>query len=116
MTQRKANPPAPARADDSMTEPTPVTTNDRAPGESEQRFDTLAWLLEGANGLLGELRHNRLGLSEEFWAHARAARQESLLALRAALDAWIAHSESQEPQSTDQQKRRKRRGGIPVDF
>ena len=53
--------------------------------DRENAFNSLAWMLEGATGLMEELRHSDLGLSEEFWVHALAARREGLLALRAIL-------------------------------
>ena len=72
--------------------------------------------MEGATGFIEELRHNDLGLPEDFWVHAYAARKESLLALRAVLDDLIARSESQVQQEQEKQQRRERRGGINVDF
>jgi len=54
----------------------------------------LAWAVEGATGIVEELRHNDLGLSEEFWTHFYTARQESLLAARSFLDSLIQGSES----------------------
>lgn len=77
-------------------------------------FNALAWLLEGATGLIEEMRHNDLGLPEDFWVHAYAARRESLLALRAALDDLIEKTESAQRQVEEQQKRRERRGGIEI--
>ena len=50
-------------------------------------FTFSAWLLEGVVGLCEELQHNDLGLPQEFWTHAYAARREALLAARALLDA-----------------------------
>lgn len=84
--------------------------------ERENAFNALAWLIEGATGVIEELRHNDLGLSEAFWVHAKAARKESLLALRAALDDLIERSESQTQKAEEKQQRRERRGGINVDF
>jgi len=78
-------------------------------------FNSTAWLVEGAFGLLEELRHNDLGLSEKFWQHAYAARRETLLAMRAALDDLIAHTESATQQAKAQEQRQSRRGGIQVD-
>lgn len=86
----------------------------RPAGEREHAFNALAWLVEGASGLLEELRHNDLGLSEEFWVHANAAQREGLLALRAAIDSLIAKSEQAQKQQEEQQARRERRGGISI--
>ena len=52
----------------------------RPAGEREESFSAFGWLLDGATGLIGEIRHNDLGLPEEFWVHAYAARREGLLA------------------------------------
>ena len=77
-------------------------------------FNTLAWLLEGATGMFEELRHNDLGLPEDFWVHAYAARHESLLALQAVIDDLVKKSESAQRQETEKQQRRERRGGIEI--
>ena len=84
--------------------------------EREHAFNSLAWMLEGATGLMEELRHSDLGLSEEFWVHALAARREGLLALRAVLDELIEKSTQQTRQDAERQQRRERRGGIDIDF
>ncbi len=77
-------------------------------------FNALAWLLEGATGMFEELRHNDLGLPEDFWVHAYAARHESLLALQAVIDDLVKKSESAQRQETEKQQRRERRGGIEI--
>lgn len=84
--------------------------------ERENSFNSMAWMLEGATGLIEELRHNDMGLPEEFWVHAYAARREALLALRAALDDLIEKSGAAEQQEQEKQKRRDRRGGIDIEF
>jgi hypothetical protein len=84
--------------------------------ERETAFNTLAWLLEGATGLVEELRHNDLGLSEDFWVHAAAARREGLLAARAVLDQLLEETEQQQTAERQRQERQTRRGGINVDF
>ncbi len=104
------------RASEHAYEPPHEKTERRPSGERENAFNALAWLLEGATGLIEELRHNDLGLPEDFWVHAYAARKESLLALRAILDDMIEQSESQVKKEEEKQKRRDRRGGINVDF
>lgn len=88
----------------------------RPGGEREAAFNSLAWFLEGATGLMEELRHNDLGLSEEFWMHAYAARREGLLALRAILDDMIERSSTHIKQEKERQKRQERRGDIDVEF
>lgn len=87
----------------------------RPSAEREDAFNALAWMIEGAAGVIDELRHNDLGLSEDFWVHAYAARRESLLALRAVIDELIAKAESAEQAKDDRQKRRDRRGGIDIE-
>jgi hypothetical protein len=89
---------------------------DRKPaGERETAFNAAMWLLEGATGMLEELRHNDFGLPEDFWVHAYAARREGLLAMRAVLDEMIARSEAEQAKADDREKRQSRRGGISVD-
>ena len=88
----------------------------RPAAEREQAFNSVVWLIEGATGLMEELRHNDLGLSEDFWVHAYAARREGLLAMRAALDEMIERTEMETVKEREREKRRERRGGINVDF
>ncbi len=104
------------RAQARAYEPASEKTDRRPSAEREHAFNALAWLVEGATGLLEELRHNDLGLPEDFWVHAYAARKEGLLAVRAVLDDLIARTESQGVQETEKQQRRERRGGINIDF
>ena len=82
--------------------------------EREGAFNALLWLLDGATGVVEELRHNDLGLSEDFWVHAAAARKETLMALRAVLDDWI--DEEEEAPTPPKADPPKRRGGIDIDF
>jgi len=84
--------------------------------ERENAFNALAWLLEGATGLVEELRHNDLGLSEEFWIHFYAARRESLLAARALVDCLLEKTEQEARKAEEQAQRRARRGDIKVEF
>jgi hypothetical protein len=87
----------------------------RPASEREGAFNALMWMLDGATGMIEELRHNDLGLPEDFWVHAYAARRESLMALRAILDEWIDdEAPPSEPPANDD--RPKRRGGINIDF
>ena len=86
----------------------------KASEERPNAFNALAWLLEGAAGLVEELQHNDLGLPEEFWVHAYAARHESLLALQAVIDDLVKKSEKAQQQEEEKQKRRERRGGIEI--
>lgn len=84
----------------------------RPKSQRENAFDLGAWLMQGVLGLSEELRHNDLGLPEEFWVHAYAARKETLLALRALVDAAIAKCDEEEARP---QKKRPQRGRVPID-
>jgi len=86
--------------------------------EREGSFNALLWVLDGATGLMEELRHNDLGLSEEFWMHAYAARRESLLAVRALLETWIDEDKEDpaSPVAAEQLAPKSRRGSINIDF
>lgn len=95
----------------------PHPESERKPAsERENAFNFVAWLLEGATGVVEELRHNDLGLSEEFWTHAYAARTETLLAMRAALDSLIEKSSALEREEAERHARQERRGGINIEF
>jgi hypothetical protein len=86
--------------------------------KSEDRanaFNTLAWMMEGATGLVEELRHSDLGLSEEFWVHFYAMRREGLLAARAAIDSLLAQTEKESKAAQEQTQRQTRRGGVTID-
>jgi len=88
----------------------------RPAAEREDAFNTLAWLMEGALGIYGELKHNDLGLSPEFWRHLYGARRESLLAARALIDDILARLEKDEQQEVDREQRRERRGAVKIEF
>lgn len=87
----------------------------RPTSERESAFNALAWLIEGAAGVMEELRHNDFGLSQEFWMHAQAAHREGLLALRALLDEVIERSSAEKQAELERQKRRQQRGKIEID-
>ncbi len=86
----------------------------RPADERENAFQGVAWLLEGITGVVEELRHSDLGLSEEFWVHAYAARRESLLALRTAVDQLIEKVDAADREEEAKRQRRERRGGIEI--
>jgi hypothetical protein len=95
----------------------PYERSSRRPAdEREDSFNALAWLVDGATGFIEELRHNDLGLSEDFWVHAAAARREGLLAARALLDQFLEETQEQQTAARTRQTRQARRGGIDVDF
>jgi len=89
--------------------------SERRPADQrENAFQAVAWLLEGVTGVVEELRHSDLGLSEEFWVHAYAARRESLLALRSLVNQMLDKVEAADRQEEERRQRRERRGGINI--
>ena len=88
----------------------------RPASEREGSFSALGWLLDGATGLIGEIRHNDLGLSEEFWVHAYAARREGILAVQAALNSILSSAASSEKFGSERLAQQQRRGSIEIDF
>jgi hypothetical protein len=88
----------------------------RQPAEARPHaFNPLAWMLDGATGLLEELRHNDLGLSQEFWLHFYAARREGLLAARAFVESLLAQTEQESRKAQERAERRARRGGVTIE-
>jgi hypothetical protein len=83
--------------------------------EREYAFHPLAWLADGASGLVEELRHNDLGLSQEFWRHFYAAQRETLLAARAFFSSLLDQSEEETRKAQEQAQRRERRGGVAIE-
>ncbi|GIV76236.1 hypothetical protein FKZ61_014750 [Litorilinea aerophila] len=128
MTSRSSNPNAnrepdprqeaggPETAAGSQETPPYEPPPRRPASQRENAFNLLAWLAEGATGVLEELRHNDLGLSEEFWVHAYAARREALLAARALIDSLLEKTEKPVRQAQERAERRRRRGDIRIDF
>lgn len=84
--------------------------------EREDAFNALAWLMEGALGIYGELKHSDLGLSAEFWKHAYGVRRESLLAARTLIDDILARMDQADQKEEDRQQRRERRGEVKIEF
>jgi hypothetical protein len=111
-----STPPPKERAAESST-PTPAYESPRRRPRSKRQdaFDFGTWILEGVVGIAGELRHNDLGLSEEFWIHAYAARREALLAARSLLDVAIERCEQDRPPSATR-KKPKQRGSVDINF
>jgi hypothetical protein len=91
--------------------PTPAR---RPASQRPGAFNPVAWVVDGATGLLEEVRHNDLGLSEDFWKHLYAARRESLLTAQALVNSMLAITEKSVSQAKDREERRKRRGEIDV--
>jgi len=58
----------------------------------EREFHLEKWLSDGVKGMRSTVMKQRL-LPEAFWEHSRAARRESLLAVRSLLDAVIEKTE-----------------------
>ena len=88
----------------------------RPASDREDSFNLLLWLAEGATGVIEEIRHSDLGLSEDFWVHAGAARRESLLAARALIDQMLGEEALQAEKERTEEPPRPQRGGINVDF
>lgn len=93
-------------------DPQPQPSSQHERDDQPHAFHFSAWLLEGLAGLSKELQHTHLGLPEAFWTHAYAARRETLLAVRALVDAALARCETQKPA----QNRPKQRGQVQIDF
>jgi hypothetical protein len=79
-------------------------------------FNPLAWMVEGATGVVEEVRHSDLGLSEEFWVHLYAMRREGLLAARAAVNSLLEKFERERPTTPEQTKRQTRRGEVTIEI
>ena len=88
----------------------------RPKSKSDDAFDVGAWLLQGLAGLSTELCHSDLGLPEEFWVHAYAARREALLAARALVDATMENCANAERKSVPKKKKPPQRGQVSIDF
>ncbi len=84
--------------------------------ERPDAFNATLWLIEGVGGILDEIQHNDLGLPEEFWTHAYAARKEGLLAARALIDHAIQRSDEELAKAAQQEEKKARRGGVDIDF
>ncbi len=88
----------------------------RPKGERPDAFNATLWLIEGVGGFLDEIQHNDLGLPEDFWVHAYAARKEGLLAARALIDHAIQRSDEELAKAAKQEEKKARRGGVDIDF
>lgn len=84
--------------------------------ERADAFNATAWLIEGIAGMMDEIQHNDLGLPEDFWVHAYAARKEGLLAARALIDHAIQRSDEELAKAAQKEEKRTRRGGVDIDF
>lgn len=110
---------APEQREESTAQPGSETHGDspRKPrSERENAFDAASWLLQGLAGLSEELRHNDLGLPEEFWVHAYAARKEALLAARSLIDVALERCAADERQSAKKSEKPPQRGKVSIDF
>ena len=103
---------------ESSAEPSAETPpgSSRRRSERENAFDVGAWLLQGLAGLSEELRHNDLGLPEDFWTHAYAARREALLAARALVDAALENCADEKAAQDGGKKKPPQRGQVSIDF
>jgi hypothetical protein len=101
---------------ESASTETPPGSSRRARTERENAFDVGAWLLQGLAGFSEELRHNDLGLPEDFWVHAYAARKEALLAARALVDAALENCAEEKATQSGRKKKPPQRGQVSIDF
>ena len=107
-SEQREEPPAPSRSE-------PHGDSPRKPkSERENAFDATGWLLQGLAGLSEELRHNDLGLPEDFWVHAYAARKEALLAARSLIDVALERCEASE--AAKKPSKPPTRGQVSIDF
>jgi len=127
VSQTASTPPPPPRA---KTEPDPMPQAEKraASGRSyeppprrprherKNAFDVGSWLIEGVLGIAEEVRHNDLGLPEEFWTHAYAARREALLAARALIDTALERFDEEDEASARREAGRRQRGPVNVKF
>ena len=79
-------------------------------------FNPLAWVADGVTGAIEEVRHNDLGLSQDFWTHLYAVRRESLLTAQALVESLIAKVEGKGDEQEERKQRRERRGSVDIDF
>jgi hypothetical protein len=105
---------APSSGDESAPNQDTSPPPRRPKSDRENAFDFTAWLVEGVLGVAEEMRHNDLGLSEDFWTHAYAARREALLAARALIDTALENCDR--PSSSSRSHARKQRGRVNIDF
>ena len=109
-------PPGETPPDDSPSTETPPESPRRARSERENTFDMDAWLLQGLAGLSEELRHSDLGLPEDFWVHAYAARKEALLAARTLVDVALENCAAEKAAQSGEKKKPPQRGQVSIDF
>lgn len=88
----------------------------KSSAERPNSFNPLAWLADGVTGVVEEVRHNDLGLSQEFWTHLYAVRRESLLTAQALVNSLIAWSEGPADKQAERQQQRERRGNVEIKF
>jgi len=112
--------PAPAADENARSQPGGAQGYDEPPrkpkSEREKAFDLGAWLVQGLAGISEELRHNDLGLPEDFWVHAYAARKEAQLAAKALVDAALEKCAEDEQKSAAPTKKPPQRGQVSIDF
>ena len=101
---------------DAPSEDSSAESPRRAKTERENAFDVGRWLLQGLTGLSEELRHNDLGLPEDFWVHAYAARKEALLAAKALVDAALENCAAEKAAHSEEKKKPPQRGQVSIDF
>lgn len=125
MKQTASTPPSRAKTEpDPTPQPQKRTSSGRSYDppprrprhERKNAFDVGSWLLEGVLGIAEEVRHNDLGLPEEFWTHAYAARREALLAARALIDTALERFDEEDAAGARREAGRRQRGPVNVKF
>ena len=128
VSQTAATPPPPPPRAKTEPNPTPQPEKRASSGRSyeppprrprherKNAFDVGSWLIEGVLGIAEEVRHNDLGLPEEFWTHAYAARREALLAARALIDTALERIDEGDEASVRREAGRRQRGPVNVNF
>lgn len=90
---------------------------DRRPADvRDDSFSLTGWLFQGVVGLIEEVQHNDLGMPEEFWVHAYAAKREGKMALDLALEEIRRRANAGSQKEVERNQRRERRGDIEIDF
>ncbi len=114
--RRRANRAVHARAPRPPTSRSTKSPPRQPKSERPDAFNPTLWLIEGVGGFLDEIQHNDLGLPEDFWVHAYAARKEGLLAARALIDHAIQRSDDELAKAAKKEEKQARRGGVDIDF
>jgi hypothetical protein len=86
----------------------------RSSAERPNSFNPVAWMVDGATGVVEEVKRSDLGLSQEFWTHFYAMRREGILAARAAVESVLSRIEKSSEELQEQIERQARRGEVKI--